>query len=59
MSYDATDQARYIEVKTTNSAHTSAFIISQNELEFSQELWDEFHMYRVFQFRTALMHYML
>ncbi len=59
LSYDATDKPRYIEVKTTNGAHTSAFIISRNELEFAQESGDAFHLYRVFQFRTAPMLYML
>lgn len=59
LSYDATDQPRYIEVKTTNGAHTSAFIISCNELEFSQESGDAFHLYRVFQFRSAPILYIL
>ena len=59
LSYESADQPRYIEVKTTNGAHTSAFIISRNELEFSQESGDAFHLYRVFQFRTAPRLYML
>lgn len=59
LSYDATDQPRYIEVKTTNGAHSSAFIISRNELDFSQETGEAFHLYRVFQFRAAPMLYML
>lgn len=59
LSYDATDQPRYIEVKTTNGAHTSAFIISRNELDFSRETGEAFHLYRVFQFRTAPLLYML
>lgn len=59
LSYDKSDQPRYIEVKTTNGAHTSAFIISRNELEFSRESGDAFHLYRVFQFRAAPMLYML
>jgi hypothetical protein len=59
LSYDAADRPRYIEVKTTNGTHTSAFIISRNELEFSQEAGDAFHLYRVFQFRTAPLLYML
>jgi hypothetical protein len=59
LSYDAADQPRYIEVKTTNGAHTSAFIISRNELDFSHESGDAFHLYRVFQFRVAPMLYML
>lgn len=59
LSYDSSDQARYIEVKTTNGAHTSAFIISRNELDFSHESGDAFHLYRVFQFRTTPLLYML
>lgn len=59
LSYDAADQPRYIEVKTTNGAHSSAFIITRNELEFSQESGDAFHLYRVFQFRTTPLLYML
>ena len=59
LSYDTTDRPRYIEVKTTNGTHTSAFIISRNELDFSQETGDAFHLYRVFQFRTSPLLYML
>lgn len=59
LSYDTTDKPRYIEVKTTNGTHTSAFIISRNELDFSQETGDAFHLYRVFQFRTSPLLYML
>lgn len=59
LSYDSADQPRYIEVKTTNGSHTTAFIICRNELEFSQESGDEFHLYRVFQFRAAPMLHML
>lgn len=59
LSWDSADQARYIEVKTTNGAHASSFIISRNELEFSREVGDAFHLYRVFQFRQAPMLYML
>lgn len=59
LSYDAADQPRYIEVKTTNGPHTSAFIISRNELEFAQETGDAFHLYRLFQFRSSPKLYML
>ena len=59
LSYDSADRPRYIEVKTTNGAHSSAFVISRNELEFAQEMGDNFHLYRVFQFRTSPMLYML
>lgn len=59
LSYDSSEQPRYIEVKTTNGAHTSAFIISRNELDFSRETGDAFHLYRVFQFRTTPLLYVL
>jgi hypothetical protein len=59
LSYDSTEQPRYIEVKTTNGAHASAFIISRNELDFSVEVGNAFHLYRVFQFRTLPLLYML
>ena len=59
LSYDAADRPRYIEVKTTNGAHSSAFVISRNELEFAQEVGDDFHLYRVFQFRISPLLYML
>lgn len=59
LSYDSPDLPRYIEVKTTNGAHTSAFVISRNELEFSQEKGEAFYLYRVFQFRAAPMLYII
>jgi hypothetical protein len=59
LSYDTKDQPRYIEVKTTHGAHASPFVISRNELDFSRESGDAFHLYRVFQFRTAPRLYML
>lgn len=59
LSYDTVDQPRYIEVKTTNGPHTSAFIISRNELEFAREAGEAFHLYRLFQFRSTPMLYML
>lgn len=59
LSYDAPSTPRYIEVKTTNGAHASSFIISRNELNFSQEAGDAFFLYRLFQFRDAPALYML
>jgi hypothetical protein len=59
LSYDAVDRARYIEVKTTNGAHASAFVISRNELDFSREAGDAFFLYRLFRFRDAPALYML
>jgi hypothetical protein len=59
LSYDAVDRARYIEVKTTNGAHASAFVISRNELDFSREAGNAFFLYRLFRFRDAPALYML
>ena len=42
-----------------HSELTPVFIISRNELDFSKEAGDAFHLYRVFQFRTAPRLYML
>lgn len=59
LSYDAPGQPRYIEVKTTNGAHASSFVISRNELDFSQESGDAFFLYRIFEFRRSPSLYML
>ncbi|MBY0240267.1 MAG: DUF3883 domain-containing protein [Burkholderiaceae bacterium] len=59
LSYDTQAQPRYIEVKTTNGGHATAFFVSHNELAFAQEQGDAFHLYRVFQFRMEPMLYML
>jgi hypothetical protein len=59
LSYDAPSQPRYIEVKTTNGSHGSSFIISRNELDFSQEAGEAFFLYRLFQFRQSPVMYML
>ncbi len=65
MGYDIlsceTDDAaqRFIEVKTTNGPHATAFIVSRNELEFSKEVGDSFFLYRVFDFRAEPSLYML
>jgi hypothetical protein len=46
-------------VKTTNGSHTSAFIISRNEVDFSKEAGDAFYLYRLFRFRDTPALYML
>ena len=59
LSYDEPSQPRYIEVKTTNGSHASAFIISRNEVEFSKEAGEAFFLYRLFRFRDSPALYML
>jgi hypothetical protein len=53
LSFDRADARRYIEVKTTNGGFASSFIVSRNELEFSREAGEQFHLYRLFAFREA------
>ena len=45
--------ARFIEVKTTNGSQLTPFIVSRNEVEFSEEAEDAFCLYRVFNFAQA------
>ena len=53
LSFELAGQSRFIEVKTTNGAHGSSFIISRNELDFSKEVGEAFFLYRLFQFRRS------
>jgi hypothetical protein len=59
LSFDAADKQRFIEVKTTNGSYASSFVISRNELDFSEEVGLAFHLYRVFEFRDSPRLYML
>ncbi len=50
LSFETTEVARFVEVKTTNGTSTTPFIVTRNELEFSEEIEDAFCLYRVFDF---------
>jgi hypothetical protein len=50
LSYEESEVARFIEVKTTNGGSMTPFIVTRNELEFSEETEDAFCLYRVFEF---------
>jgi len=50
LSFEESDTARFIEVKTTNGGSKAPFIVTRNELEFSEEIEDAFCLYRVFEF---------
>ncbi len=52
-SYEANGNERYIEVKTTSFGDRTPFFVSANELNFSRERADAFHLYRLFDFRAA------
>ena len=47
---DGTD--RFIEAKTTKYGKETPFYISNNEVSFSQDYENSFHLYRVFEFRN-------
>lgn len=53
LSFEEDGRERFIEVKTTNGGAGSAFLVSHNELNFSKEVEQQFHLYRVFQFRDG------
>jgi hypothetical protein len=52
-SFESSELTRFIEVKTTNGGALAPFVISRNELEFSEETGNSFCLYRVFDFSTA------
>lgn len=52
-SFDEDGTANFIEVKTTNGAAATPFMVSSNELSFSAEAGDAFRLYRIFEFRSA------
>jgi Domain of unknown function (DUF3883) len=52
-SFDENGRDRFIEVKTTAWGKETPFFISSNELQFSKSFSDQFHLYRVFEFRKS------
>lgn len=52
-SFNAQSEAElFVEVKTTNSGKYQPFIISDNEVAFSEEHSNQYALYRVFEFRN-------
>jgi len=51
LSYDPDGQERLIEVKTTSSGKLAPFFVTANELTVSRETAQQYHLYRVFEFR--------
>jgi hypothetical protein len=51
LSFDGDGRERFIEVKTTAYVAETPFFVSPNEVEFSSEQTDKFHLYRLFSFR--------
>ncbi len=54
-SFEPSGREKFIEVKTTRSIKQLPFLVSRNEVEFSAEVPDRFHLYRVFQFNKPQM----
>jgi hypothetical protein len=52
-SFEEDGRERLIEVKTTTYGKHQPFIVSINEVEFSNDFSDAFHLYRLFRFGTA------
>jgi hypothetical protein len=50
LSFTPDGGEKFIEVKTTRKQKEFPFLVSRNEVEFSAEEKDRFHLYRVFDF---------
>ena len=53
LSYDRDGSEKFIEVKTTRKQKEFPFLVTRNEVDFSAEQKDHFHLYRVFDFGRA------
>ena len=53
LSFEADGKERLIEVKTTTFGRDTPFFVSRRELALSQDAKDQFHLYRLFEFRKA------
>lgn len=51
LSFEPNGQERFIEVKTTAFGKETPFYISRGEVAFAQENQDQYHLYRLFDFR--------
>lgn len=59
LSFEPGGRERFIEVKTTAYIAETPFYVSRNELSFSTEQADQFHLYRLFDFRNQPRMFML
>ena len=53
LSYDIDGSERFIEVKTTSFGQMTPFFVSRNEVDFSDAVGSQFHLYRLFDFRKS------
>ena len=59
LSFDGDGRERFIEVKTTAYAAETPFFVTPNEVDFSSNQSDKFHLYRLFTFRKKPQMFML
>lgn len=53
LSYETDGRERFVEVKTTTFGKETPFFVSRGELTLSTQAKDQFHLYRLFEFRKA------
>lgn len=53
LSYDTDGRERFIEVKTTTFGRDTPFFVSRGELTLSHQAKEQFHLYRLFEFRKS------
>ena len=53
LSFEPDGKERFIEVKTTTFGRDTPFFISRGELALSHGAKDQFHLYRLFEFRKS------
>lgn len=53
LSFDSDGKERMIEVKTTTFGKDTPFFVTHGELTLSKQAKDQFHLYRLFEFRKA------
>lgn len=53
LSFEETGEPRYIEVKTTTREIDAPFLITKNEVDFSQSHIQNYYLYRVFNFKDS------
>lgn len=53
LSFEPDGKERFIEVKTTTFGRDTPFFVSRGELALSHGVKDQFHLYRLYEFRKA------
>ena len=53
LSFESDGKERFVEVKTTTFGRDTPFFVSRGELALSHGAKDQFHLYRLFEFRKA------